>query len=55
MTPMTGPVPPRLRRLAVGLAVLQIADAIASAVPQLSMADRLDHLGVPETVRPVCR
>ena len=42
----------RLRQLAAGLAVLQIADAIASATPQMSMAGRLDHLGVPGVLRP---
>lgn len=43
----------RLRQLAAGLAVLQIVDAIASATPQMSMAARLDHLGVPGVLRPV--
>jgi hypothetical protein len=41
----------RLRQLAAGLAVLQIGDAIASATPQMSMAARLDHFGVPEVLR----
>ena len=43
----------RLRQLVAGLAVLQIVDAIASATPQMSMAARLDHLGVPGVLRPV--
>jgi hypothetical protein len=43
----------RLRQLAAGLAALQIVDAIASATPRMSMAARLDHLGVPRVLRPV--
>jgi hypothetical protein len=46
-------MPSRLRQLAIGLATLQIVDTIASATPQMSMAARLDHLCVPEIVRPV--
>jgi hypothetical protein len=46
-------MPSRLRQLAAGIAVLQIVDAIASATPQMSMAARLDHLGVPGVLRPV--
>jgi hypothetical protein len=45
--------PTRLRHLAAGLAALQIIDAIASATPQISMAVRLDHLGVPGVLRPL--
>ena len=43
----------RLRQLAAGLAALHIVDAIASATPRMSMAARLDHLGVPRVLRPV--
>lgn len=43
----------RFRQLAGSLAVLQIADAIVSATPQMSMAARLDHLRVPEALRPL--
>ncbi len=43
----------RLRTLAIGLVVVQIADALASATPQMSMAARLDHLGFPDALRPL--
>jgi hypothetical protein len=46
-------MPPRLRHLAAGLASLQIVETMASATPPMSMADRLDHLGLPERLRPV--
>jgi hypothetical protein len=45
-------MPSRLRQLAAGLAALQIVDAIASATPQISMAARLDHFGVPGVLWP---
>jgi hypothetical protein len=43
----------RLRTLAIGLVVVQIADALASATPQMSTAARLDHLGFPPALRPL--
>jgi len=41
------------RHLVAGLAVLQIADSIASTNPRMSAMARLDHLGLPEALRPV--
>jgi hypothetical protein len=41
---------PRLRTLAIGLVVVQIADALASA--QMSTT-RLDHVGFPHALRPL--
>jgi DoxX-like protein len=41
------------RRLVAGLAVLQIADSVASTNPRMSATARLDHLGLPEVLRPV--
>ncbi len=43
----------RLRTLTIGVVVAQIADALASATPQMSMAARLDHLGFPAALRPL--
>lgn len=43
----------RLRTLAVGLAVVQIADTLASATPQMSTVARLDHLGFPHALLPL--
>jgi hypothetical protein len=37
----------------LGLAVLQIADTIVGAIPSMSTAARLDHLGFPEPLRPL--
>jgi hypothetical protein len=41
------------RHLVAGLAVLQIADSIASTNPRMSATARLDHLGLPEVLWPV--
>jgi len=43
----------RLRTLPIALVIVQIADALASATPQMSMAARLDHLGFPDALRPL--
>ena len=43
----------RLRTVVIGLVLVQIADTLASATPQMSMATRLDHLGVPDALRPL--
>ena len=41
------------RRLAVGLAALQLADAIGNGlVPRRYLSAHLDHLGVPNRLRP---
>ena len=50
---MTRSMHSRLRTLALGLAVVQIVDALASATPQMSMAARLDHLGFPHALLPL--
>ena len=43
----------RPRRLAVGLAALQLADAIGNGlVPRRYLSAHLDHLGVPNRLRP---
>jgi hypothetical protein len=46
-------VPSRLEQLAVGLAGLQVLDAIANAIPRRLVKAHLDHLGVPNDLRPV--
>jgi DoxX-like family len=43
----------RLRKLAFGVVVVQIADVLASAIPQMSTAARLDHLGLPHALRSI--
>jgi len=48
---VTRPVHSRLPTLAFGLVVVQIADTLASAIPQMSTAARLDHLGFPHALR----
>src|SRR5438445_9050963 len=42
----------RTRQLAVGLALFQVLDAIANAIPRRYVAAHLDHLGVPYPLRP---
>src|SRR3954447_6261501 len=37
----------------VALAAFQAGDAVACAIPVTPIADILDRLGVPETIRPV--
>jgi hypothetical protein len=51
--PVTRSTHSRLRTLSIGLVVVQIADALASATPQMSTAPRLDHLGFPRVLRPL--
>jgi DoxX-like family len=46
-------VPERTRRLVVGLAIFQVVDAIANAIPRRYVEAHLDHLGVPRDLRPL--
>ena len=46
------PVPDRSKRLAVGLAIFQVVDAVANAIPRRYVEAHLDHLGVPRNLRP---
>jgi hypothetical protein len=39
------------KRLALGLAVVQLADAAFNAIPNRWVKDDLDHLGFPEDLR----
>jgi hypothetical protein len=41
------------KRLAVWLAAFQLLDAIAAALPRRYVKAHLDHLGVPDAVRPL--
>lgn len=50
---MTGSAQSRFRTLAIGLVVVQMADVLAGVTPQMSMTARLDHLGVPDALRPL--
>ncbi|MCU1450753.1 MAG: hypothetical protein JWP02_2923 [Acidimicrobiales bacterium] len=43
----------RTRQLAVGLAVVQVLDAVANEIPRKYVKAHLDHLGVPAYLRPV--
>jgi DoxX-like family len=43
----------RLRLLTLSLVGVQVAETLASATPNTSMASRLDHLGVPDEIRPL--
>ena len=46
-------VPDRTKRLVAGLAIFQIIDAIANAIPRRYVEAHLDHLGVPRNLRSV--
>lgn len=42
----------RPKQLAVGLAIFQVADAVANAIPRRYVKAHLDHLRVPRNLRP---
>ena len=43
----------RTRKVAVGLAIFQVLDAIGNAIPRRYVEAHLDHLGVPGYLRPM--
>jgi DoxX-like protein len=45
-------VPDRTNQLVVGLAAFQVVDALAGLIPRRLVAAHLDHLGVPNALRP---
>jgi len=45
-------VPDRIERLVVGLAAFQVLDALAGLIPRRFVTAHLDHLGVPNYLRP---
>jgi hypothetical protein len=43
----------RQRKLVVALAAFQVLDVVGNAVPRRFVAAHLDHLGVPQALRPM--